>query len=253
MLGVSFVALTGLASIGLFAWQRVRTVEPEQALEYVQRGGNGPPTVVLLHGYGSTPENWSYLLTALSPTGNERWLFPRGPESTAPPDGPATGFAWWRLRLEDMPERSNGSRDLSASSPLGIERAARQVTRLLHEESRTERPVLGGFSQGAMVAMEVALSSEQPLSGVVVLSGSIVDAPKWQSHYARLEGVPVFISHGRMDRVLPFDLAEQLHDELGRAGAKVTWAPFDGDHSVPAEVIEHLRRFLESVSLEQQQ
>jgi predicted esterase len=57
------------------------------------------------------------------------------------------------------------------------------------------------------------------------------------------------MAHGRADRVLPFDLAEVLHQEMVAAGLSVTFVPFDGDHAIPAEVIVALGDFLRGLGL----
>ena len=61
---------------------------------------------------------------------------------------------------------------------------------------------------------------------------------------AAREGLPIFMSHGRTDNVLPFDLAERLHADLVAAGLAVTLIPFNGGHEIPEEVVRALGEFL---------
>ena len=58
---------------------------------------------------------------------------------------------------------------------------------------------------GAMVACEVAFQSDEPLAALVVLSGTPVDRAGWRERMSRRQGLPVFMSHGRADNILPFD------------------------------------------------
>jgi phospholipase/carboxylesterase len=136
--------------------------------------------------------------------------------------------------------------DLTHEDPRGLERAAKLVRRSLSREgnSRTHPFVLGGFSQGAMVACEVAFSSDEPLAALVILSGTPLDRAGWKSRMALRKGLPVFMSHGRTDNILPYDLAERLHADLVAAGLVVTFIPFDGGHEIPAEVVTALGAFL---------
>jgi phospholipase/carboxylesterase len=136
--------------------------------------------------------------------------------------------------------------DLTLEDPLGLERAAKLVRRSLSREgnSRTHPFVLGGFSQGAMVACEVAFSSDEPLAALVILSGTPLDRAGWKSRMALRKGLPVFMSHGRTDNILPYDLAERLHADLVAAGLLVTFIPFDGGHEIPEEVVTALGAFL---------
>jgi len=109
--------------------------------------------------------------------------------------------------------------------------------------------VLGGFSQGAMVAGEVAFRSNVPLSALVVLSGTIVDEPSWEVHFRRRRNLPVFIAHGRADPVLPFDVADRFRQKLEASGVPVTWCPFDGGHEMPAAVIVALNQFIQRLHI----
>jgi len=122
---------------------------------------------------------------------------------------------------------------------------------LEREEGSQARPfILGGFSQGALVACEVAFNSEQPLSALVLLSGTYVDSTGWGWKAAKRRGLPVFIAHGRQDQVFPFEQAERLAQKLasgqgdGHAGVDVTFLPFEGGHEITAEVQQELGLFL---------
>jgi predicted esterase len=44
--------------------------------------------------------------------------------------------------------------------------------------------------------------------------------------------------------VLPFDLAEKLHEQMVTAGLSVTFVAFEGGHEIPAEVVAALGTFL---------
>jgi phospholipase/carboxylesterase len=95
-----------------------------------------------------------------------------------------------------------------------------------------------------MVASEVAFRSNVPLSALVILSGTLVDEPSWESHFKQRRGLAVFLAHGRRDRTLPFEAAERFHQRLEEAGLQVTWCPFDGGHEIPAAVVIALNEFL---------
>ncbi len=139
--------------------------------------------------------------------------------------------------------------DFSGTRPPGLGNAAVRVVDLLTAIGRSPGGpvVLGGFSQGAMVASEVAFRSDTPLAGLVLLSGTVVDEASWRAGYARRRGLPVFVAHGRRDGVLPFASSDRMRQDLHRAGLDVTWYPFDGRHDIPADVVTELNRFLSRV------
>jgi phospholipase/carboxylesterase len=150
----------------------------------------------------------------------------------------------------DLPKGVLGA-DLSAQKPAGIKHAAHAVRELLvRQKNRASRPfILGGFSQGAMVAAQVAFSSDEPLRALVLLSGTLVDETAWKATYARRKGLHVFISHGRTDPTLSFEAADRMRGEMTDAGILVTWFPFDGGHEIPAVVVVALNEFLAHLGL----
>ena len=128
-------------------------------------------------------------------------------------------------------------------APAGLAEARAQVLALLAEvQTRfavpADRIVLGGFSQGAMLAVDVALHRATPPAGLILMSGTLIAASEWQPRLASLAGVPIMQSHGRQDAILPFGVAEVLRDKLIAAGAVVDWRPFSGGHEIPGQVID---------------
>ena len=180
-----------------------------------------------------------------------RFVFPEAPERTTPPDGPADGRGWWRLELAAHIPQGKSLPEFTHFRPPELKRAAELVRETL-DDGRTVPAgpvVLGGFSQGAMVASEVAFRSKVPLAALVILSGTLVDEPSWEEHFQERRALPVFLAHGRSDAVLPFDVAERFHQRLQAAGFAVTWYPFDGGHEIPAGVVSALNEFLDRLPL----
>jgi phospholipase/carboxylesterase len=215
-------------------------------LRAVIQGGKGPPTMVLLHGYCSSEDDWVPFAKSIHLPASTRYIFPRGPETAARSDGAPNGRAWWHLDLAPHMREGMLGADLSAAKPAGIEDAARAVRALLTRQgNRAAQPfILGGFSQGAMVAAQVAFLSDEPLRALVILSGTLVDESLWDANYARRKGLHVFMSHGRSDPTLSFAVAERMRGKLSDAGMVVTWFPFEGGHEIPTEVVAALNEFL---------
>jgi phospholipase/carboxylesterase len=138
---------------------------------------------------------------------------------------------------------------MSHAHPEGLVVAAGRVRHLLGEvRTRTHgdarRVILGGFSQGAMISAEVAFESDEGLRALVLLSDTLVDEARLTASLPKRRGLPVFISHGRRDDILPFAAADRLQQALRRAGLRVTWYPFEGGHEIPADVVTALNQFL---------
>lgn len=226
--------LVFVAGAGTWLWLQIAP------LNAIVRGGDGPPTLVLLHGYGGTAENWLQFVGHIQPPANARLVFPQGPLR-----GPGSGMrGWWWLNIDGHIPPGERMADFSIANPGGIKVASRLLRNYLKD---IEGPiVLGGFSQGAMLSGEIAFQSDQALAALILLGGTTVNEAAWVDRFAGRRRLPIFIAHGRQDGVLPFAIAERFAGKLKGAGLNVTWFPFDGGHEIPASVIRELNAFLEA-------
>ncbi|MEZ4653021.1 MAG: hypothetical protein R3E12_05285 [Candidatus Eisenbacteria bacterium] len=106
--------------------------------------------------------------------------------------------------------------------------------------------VLGGFSQGAMLATDVALHLEEPPAALAAFSGTMLCEERWSELARKRTVFPVLQSHGRQDPLLPFSAAERLFALLDEGG-EARFVPFDGPHTIPGEALEAFLELLESL------
>jgi phospholipase/carboxylesterase len=197
-------------------------------------------TCVLLHGFGAPGDDLVAIAGEIDAP--VRFVFPAAPLELGGLYGDAR--AWWLLdlaRLEDELRRGM-TRDRRDEVPDGLVEARGHVMRLVDQlQARfslaASQLVLGGFSQGAMLALDVALHSAAPPGGLILMSGTMIAASEWLPRMPSLAGLPVVMSHGRQDGLLPFSVAEVLRDRLTEAGARVDWQPFSGGHEIPRTVL----------------
>jgi phospholipase/carboxylesterase len=221
-----------------------------------REGGGDGPLVVLCHGFGAPGEDLVPLFRQLAVPREVRFAFPAAPLDLGATLGQAYrgGRAWWMIDPKSLEEAQRGvRRDRSHVVPDGLVEARKMVTELLDELGRLltappARTILGGFSQGAMVSLDVALRLPHRLAGLCLMSGSIVAVDEWQPLLATQEGVPVVQSHGRADPLLPFDVAERLRDLLRGAGADVRWVEFSGGHTITGTVLDALGGLINEVA-----
>lgn len=209
-----------------------------------REGGGEGPLVVLLHGFGAPGDDLAPLWRVIDAPAGTRWAFPAAPLALD-----AMGYggrAWWMVDIERL--IAGGDREqLAREAPPGMSEAHARVVAMLDvldAELRPSRVVLGGFSQGAMLACDVALRTDRALAGVALLSGTLVAHDEWAPLAARHRGLPVFQSHGSEDPILPYAQAEKLRDMLRDSGAVVTWVPFRGGHAIPGPVTDGLGRWM---------
>ena len=213
-------------------------------------------TCVMLHGFGVLGDELVGQLAPINAPGTA-FVFPEAPRTlqdftSRPMFGEARG--WWMLDLSRLEravaagEMPDLSRDTSRDIPEGLADARAAVTEMLDalaKEAPEQRLVLGGFSQGAKLALDVALRDPaRPIAGLVLLSGSMLAEQEWRPLMPARRGTPVFLSHGEADPLLPFAIAERLHDALTSAGLDVTFAPFSGPHAITRETVDRLGAWL---------
>ena len=163
------------------------------------------------------------------------------------------GRAWWMLDMERIASdlASGRGRDVHAI-PQGLSEARSSVIALLDALEQqwhisSERIVLGGFSQGAMLACDTVLRTERPFAGLILLSGSLMAKEEWDPLMAKRKGLPVFQSHGTDDPLLSFQTAETLSNLLTKHGLSLDWQKFHGGHEIPFFVLKQLGKFLQSL------
>lgn len=217
-------------------------------------GDDGGPLVILLHGFGAPGDDLVPLTNVLDVPPGTRFAFPEAPLELPPPFGIGNSRAWWMIDFEKL-ERvmsGGGPRNVADEIPEGLPAARELVIAMLDELQNAvgaapERTVLGGFSQGAMLSCDVALHTERPFAGLLLLSGNLLADAEWAPRMASRAGLPVFQSHGTEDPLLPFEGALKLHDALVAAGLEAELTKFRGGHEIPPGVLDGAEQFLRRV------
>lgn len=222
--------------------------------------GNEPRNLaVFCHGYGAPGTDLvglaEDLFSEMTPEMQSSWrmVFPEAPLSLAAQGIPG-GRAWWVINMEKLLQlAASGQWDLVRDvEPPGID-SARKLLVATIEAARAELPadsklIVAGFSQGAMLAMDVSVRGlDRSPDGLILFSGTLICESVWRdAATSRLSGVPVIQSHGTLDPVLPFMAAEWLRQLLISAGAKLEFLPFPGPHTISGEAIAASGRLLSS-------
>ncbi len=182
--------------------------------------------LVLLHGLGSNEYDLMELASYLSS--------PLEVVTLQAPLAYGPGFSWFDI-------------DFSVSPPVPDADQAREsalmIAALLQSFEDGLPLVVGGFSQGAMITLGLLGLAPAGFAGAVLLSG----APMLLAPLDDLGGMPVFVSHGLEDDVLPCDGADVIEVLLESAGAAVEGHRYPMGHGVSLETIEDLDRWLQKL------
>lgn len=208
---------------------------PLETLERTVGVGDGP-IVVMLHGYSSAPEHFLGLADRTDLPAGTLLVLPRAPDRIP---GVDHGTMWWPLP-DDLQRITHERLE-------GMDVARERVSALLDHLARAHpgRPiVLGGFSQGAMVSLDLALHDDRPLAGLALLSGTFVDEPDTVALLDRRHGQRVYVSHGTSDDVLRYEDDAALVEAMRAHQLDVRFTSFPGGHVVTPEVSTELAGFV---------
>lgn len=218
-----------------------------------RKGGGRGPLLVLFHGFGAPGDDLVGLHRVLDVPRGVRFAFPAAPLDLGPMV--PGGRAWWWIDMEARMRRiARGEPPNENDLPDGFDAIATRVSALvtaLRLSLGASHLILGGFSQGAMLALEVALrlaDSPDAPDALVLLSSTLIARDAQAPRLAKLAPVPVLLTHGREDEILPFAAAERLREHIESGGAQVKWLPFRGGHAIPPVVMSELASLLRSLS-----
>jgi phospholipase/carboxylesterase len=194
--------------------------------------GDPEGLLVLLHGRGVDEHDLFPLLDLLDPQRRLLGVTPRGP-LTLPPGG----AHWYAVHEIGYP-------DPGTFFPT-FESVSRWLGSLQTETGLgSERTVLGGFSQGAVMsyALGLARGRSRP-AALIALSGFM---PTVEGFELDLEQPlpPVAIGHGVYDPVIEVAWGRRARDTLAQAGAQVLYREYPLPHVVEPRFLSELGRWL---------
>ncbi len=186
--------------------------------------------LILLHGYAA-PSN------ALLPVGKKLFynqdarymahfmscLYPAGPIEAY--EG---GLAWSEL---------NGEGFVQSQAKL-----TSFVTKV-HEINPSAKIIVGGFSQGAIMTLNLMAKELDFIKGYALFAPAnmMLDKPKG------IKLKPVFMTHGRKDKVLQFSESLAIKRYLEGKKYPVTWAPHDEGHILEEKSLKSFEVFIKGL------
>lgn len=201
--------------------------------------------VIWLHGLGADGHDFEPVVPELKlpDTSAIRFIFPHAPSIPVTINNGMVMPAWYDI-LDMSIDKKVDEKQLLASS--------QAITALIDKEiSRgidSTRIVIAGFSQGGAVGYQAALTYTKPLAGLIAMStyfatsASILPSKENKS-------LPIQIYHGRMDPVVPEPLGKIAYEGLKVLGYSVNYQTYPMQHSVCAEEINDISRWIQKILL----
>jgi phospholipase/carboxylesterase len=200
-------------------------------LVHAIRPAAGEPegALVLMHGRGADEHDLAPFLDLLDPQRRLVGVTPGGPLFLPP-----GGRHWYVVPRVGFPDPDT----FRASYEL-LQRDVPELTGV-----PWERTILGGFSQGSVMAYALGLGAGRPLpAGVLALSGFVPTVEGWQLDLEGRDRVPVYVGHGVNDPIISVDFA-RLARELLEGRVDLTYREHPGGHSIDPRSFDEIREWV---------
>ena len=193
----------------------------------LEEGSGRQPVIVLLHGW-TGDENSMWVFTPRLPV-KRLFIAPRGLFPAA------QGGYSWHAHLNGWPRMDHFRPAVDGLLELLTDRR--------FPEGDFSELHLVGFSQGAALAYAFTLLYPERVASLSVLSGFLPEGAATEPSTKRGNGLPVFITHGTKDELVPVERARQAAETFQQAGAMVTYCEHDVGHKLSANCFRGLEIF----------
>jgi phospholipase/carboxylesterase len=202
-------------------------------LDYQVREAEGEPAgaLVLFHGRGADEHDLYPLIDFLDPEKRLLGVTPRGPFSFPP-----GGAHWYALREVGFPDRDTF---FATYGDVGA-----WLDGFLEERGIAHtRTVLGGFSQGGVMAYTFGLGQGRPRpAALIALSSFIPTVEGFELDLSKIP--PVAMGHGTYDPIISVEFGRQARALLEEAGASVLYREYPLPHAIDPGFLMELRPWL---------
>ncbi len=196
--------------------------------------GGKPPLLLLLHGLGANEDD----LFPLAPYLDERFLVvsARAPVTLSP-----MSYAWFNLGIT-----SEGYAIDAAQAESSRHTIRGFIDELVAAYDCDPNAVyLMGFSQGAMMSLTVALTFPGAAAAVVAMSGRLLPQTLTQIvNKDLLTGLPILMTHGTQDTVLPIGHGRQTRALLSDLPVDLTYREYRMGHEISMESLNDIAEWL---------
>jgi phospholipase/carboxylesterase len=208
----------------------------------IETGPHPRTTLIVLHGLGADGYDFVSICGELNlqSLGPVRYVFPHAPQRPVTINNGYVMRAWYDIRVTDLVREEDEG---------GLRESQQQIAALIDRERErgvpAERIVIAGFSQGCAMTLMTALRYPHRLGGAVGMSGYLPLASLAAAERSAANAdLPIFLAHGTQDPIVPHARGAASRDALRGMGHEVEWHDYPMPHSVCAEEIDDINRWL---------
>lgn len=201
-------------------------------------------SMIFLHGLGDTGHGWASLLNTIRPD-HLKVICPTAPVI---PITLNLGFrmpGWFDVTsLENLEDEA----DID-----GMTKSAQTVAKLIAGERRagipSNRIILGGFSQGAAVALFCTMHTKEQLGGCIALSTMLPEKLPGFPDPSNIvnKDIPYFQAHGESDNILPLSHGIATSKNLKKFLPNHQFKTYYCQHECTDRELADVKEFIENI------
>lgn len=213
-------------------------------LEYIEKI-NKPDeepigVVIWLHGLGADYNDFLPLVSELKLEHCIKFIFPNAPLRPITINGGAVMRGWYDIRdannLGDTVDKDGISQSVQAVENI--------ITKLIASGYKSSHIVVAGFSQGGVIAYQVAVQTKHRLGGILVLSAYLPDKVSIIDDSVNKK-TSILACHGKHDMVVPYDAGFAAYNELRSRGFSISWMSYPMEHGICLEQVHDISLWLQ--------
>jgi len=200
-------------------------------------------SMIFLHGVGDTGHSWAQILNTIRPD-HLKVICPTAPVI------PLTlnmGFrmpAWFDIYSLDKLEEETDYEGVKSSSEMVL----KYVKQEMDKGIPSQKILIGGFSQGATLALYTTLNFNQTLAGCIALSAYVPESShRWLPDKITNKDIPFFQAHGELDNILPIHYGSNTSKVLKKFLTNHQYKTYPIEHEASDREINDVKYFIEGV------
>jgi len=199
-------------------------------------------SMIFLHGLGDTGHGWASILNNIR-IDNLKVICPTAPVIPVSLNHGLRMPAWFDIESLDNLEQE---RDIE-----GLRASAKIVYKHIEGEVRSGIPsnriIIGGFSQGAVLALYCAMHFHKPLAGCIALSTFFPESRFPDPARIKNKDIPYFQAHGELDHLLPLKVGVDTSKKLKQVLPNHEFKTYSCKHECSDRELRDVKIFIEKL------
>lgn len=204
--------------------------------------GDVDACIIWMHGLGADSSDFVGLIEELKLAKNHgiRFIFPNAPFKSITVNHGMLMRAWYDIYDISL---------VSKEDAHGVQSSEQMLVGIIRQQISSgiasDKIILGGFSQGAAMALHTGLRYSEPLAAIVALSGYLPLKNDFNEQTGSVnKNTAIFMGHGMFDPIVPYGIGQETCKHLQQVGHAVEWHAYPIAHTVCPDEITDLAGFV---------